>query len=125
MNTARTLAILALSLLLGAAAGRSAAAPPPETDSEGLPSQVLVRFQESGPHWPSALLLPTTPVLLAASRASYNPLIDVWRLDLPPGMPAAKALTHLRADPAVALAQPNYRYTSARYPSDPLYQEAQ
>ncbi len=84
-----------------------------------VPGQVLVRYHEGG-------LQRLSPSLLAtAADVHYNPLLDVWRIDLPPDESVDQAVSELRADPMIALAQPNYLYSSAHTPDDPRYLEAQ
>jgi subtilisin family serine protease len=80
--------------------------------------QILIRFREGAS--------PTDVDRLASlPDATYNPTLNVWRADLPPGVTAEAALQDIGDDPNVELAQPNYVYRSARSPDDPEYDRVQ
>jgi hypothetical protein len=87
--------------------------------SDRVPGQVLVRYREEATQLLSVSLLAT------ATDVHYNPLLNVWRIDLPPDESVDRTVSELRADPMVALAQPNYLYSSAHTPDDPRFLEAQ
>jgi subtilisin family serine protease len=64
-------------------------------------------------------------LLATSSAARYNPGLDLWRVRLRGGRTVADVRAFLLSDPGVLLAQPNYIYTNADAPDDPLYLEKQ
>jgi cell wall-associated protease len=114
----RRLALLCLAAAVAwLIVGLDASAAPIVTSNEGG-QQLLVRFREGAS--------PTDVDRLASLHdATYNPTLNIWRVDLPPGVTAEAAVQLVENDRDVELAQPNYVYRSARSPDDPEYDRVQ
>ena len=93
-------------------------AQPPASEGSLIPSELLVRYRGS-PEARPALFAPIS------ADARYNDSLDVWRLKLPPDTEIDDAVSRLLEEPAVELAQPNYRYAAASAGDDPLYVRSQ
>lgn len=126
MTAVKICVLIALSWALLTAIGRGNASPPPLADGSTVPGELLVRFLPGPPAWPPiASLASHTRLLSRTAAVRYNRSLDVWRFHLRVGQSVDQALAELREDPRVALAQPNYRYTNALAPDDPLYVQRQ
>jgi subtilisin family serine protease len=110
-------ALLALSLAAYSAAAAEAGTGAPAAGAAHLPGQLVVRYAaDASPAERRAALAERRARVAAALRLPRTALVQ-----LPAGASVGAAAASLEADPAVEFAEPNYVYTLASLPNDPLF----
>lgn len=121
MNVLRIALALLFISVLGLWTQASGSSP---IESENTTGEVLVRFDvASGPGYEVRTLVAHEDVL-SLGEAVYNRRLDLWRIRPHDGTSAEALAEALRDLPGVS-AQPNYLYSHAVAPDDPLYRERQ